>query len=237
MILLAWFNGTFWHELHGREDGRGRLYIFGQTGLLALGVVYAGRATGADGAAFAVTYAVLFAQFTWQWYVERRIDEPKYRSTTTPYLAGMLATVPALVASSLVGGSTRLWIWGAVVVLWVVGGVALVSTDRAEGFGEGVTASLVERVGLFTIIVLGEVVVGVVGGITALEARSTQAIATGVIGLWDGPPGRSDLWSGCRRYPRCWLHPAPVDRRRQRDRGGPRRDVVPSVRGLPGRGW
>ncbi len=34
--------------------------------------------------------------------------------------------------------------WAVIVVGWVVGGLALVATDRTEGFGEGVTASLVE---------------------------------------------------------------------------------------------
>ena len=46
LIWLAWFNGTFWHELHGREDGRSRNYIFLQMGLLALLAVFAGEATG-----------------------------------------------------------------------------------------------------------------------------------------------------------------------------------------------
>ena len=58
--------------------------------------------------------------------------------------------------------------------------------DHTEGFGEGVTASLVERMGLFTIIVLGEVVVGVVGGISDAEHRDLLTITTGMIGLTIG---------------------------------------------------
>ena len=59
----------------------------------------------------------------------------------------------------------------------------LVSTDHTEGFGEGVTGSLVERMGLFTIIVLGELVVGVVGGISDAEHRDVTTVATGILGL------------------------------------------------------
>ena len=59
----------------------------------------------------------------------------------------------------------------------------LASADHTEGFGEGVTGSLVERMGLFTIIVLGEVVVGVVGGISDAERRDATTVATGVLGL------------------------------------------------------
>jgi low temperature requirement protein LtrA len=186
LIWLAWFNGTFWHELHAREDGRSRVYIFLQMGLLALLAVFAGHAPGEDGSAFAVTYAILFALFTWQWYLVRRIDDPQYRPATTWYLAGMVITVVAVVVSAMVGESARVWIWALLVVLWVVGGLVLLATDRTAGFGEGVTASLVERVGLFTIIVLGEVVVGVVGGISDAEPRTARTIATGMVGLTIG---------------------------------------------------
>lgn len=183
MIWLAWFNGTFWHELHGREDGRSRTFIFSQMCLLALLGVFAGDAPGEDGAAFAITYAVLFALFTWQWYLVHRIDHPQHRPTTARYLLGMLATMLAVVLSAFVGGSAGEGIWAVVVVAWVAGGLVLIARDRTAGFGEGVTASLVERVGLFTIIVLGEVVVGVVGGISVAEPRTTRTIVTGMIGL------------------------------------------------------
>ena len=183
---LAWFNGTFWHELHAREDGRSRLLIFVQMGLLALLAVYAEDAAGDDGQAFAVTYTVLFALFTWQWWSIQRIDRPGYRRTTTRYLAGMVASTAAVLASAFTGDEVRLAIWAIVTVGWVVGGVLLVSSDRTEGFGQGVTASLVERVGLFTIIVLGEVVVGVVSGIADAEERGARTIVTGVLGLTIG---------------------------------------------------
>jgi low temperature requirement protein LtrA len=186
LIWLAWFNGTFWHELHGREDGRSRNYIFLQMGLLALLAVFAGEATGIDSREFAITYAILFALFTWQWYQVQRIDDRRYRPTTTRYLAGMVTSVALMLASGFVGGSVRTSIWGVIVVGWVLGGFVLVTTDRTEGFGEGVTASLVERIGLFTIIVLGEVVVGVVGGISDAEQRGARTIATGMLGLTIG---------------------------------------------------
>jgi low temperature requirement protein LtrA len=186
LIWLAWFNGTFWHELHGREDGRSRNYIFFQMGLLALLAVFAGEATGNDGQEFAITYIVLFTLFTWQWYQVQRIDDRRYRPATRRYLAGMVATLAAMSASAFADGSVRTSIWAAVVVAWVIGGLALTATDRTEGFGEGVTASLVERIGLFTIIVLGEVVVGVVGGISDAEKRGAATIATGLLGLTIG---------------------------------------------------
>jgi low temperature requirement protein LtrA len=187
LIWLAWFNGTFWHELHGREDGRSRNYIFLQMGLLALLAVFAGEAAGEDGAAFAITYSMLFALLTWQWWQVHRIDtDPRYRPTTMRYIGGMLASTAVILASAFADDSWRVALWALVVTGWVVGGHALVSRDHTEGFGEGVTESLVERMGLFTIIVLGEMVVGVVLGMSDAEHRDTATIATGMIGLMVG---------------------------------------------------
>jgi low temperature requirement protein LtrA len=184
MIWLAWFNGTLWHELHGREDGRSRNYIFLQMGLLALLCVFAGGAAGDDGQGFAVVYTILFALLTWQWWQVHRIDtERRYRPTTVRYLVGMATSTAAVLASAFVGPGWRVGLWAMVVTCWVVGGYMLVSTDHTEGFGEGVSASLVERMGLFTIIVLGELVVGVVGGISDAERRDVTTIATGMLGL------------------------------------------------------
>lgn len=187
LIWLAWFNGTFWHELHGREDGRSRNYIFVQMGLLALLAVFTSDAATTDGDAFAITYGILFTALTWQWWQVHRIDtDARYRPTTVRYLAGMLVSVAVIVASAAAGDTLRLVMWSSVVVGWVVGGHVLVSTDHTEGFGEGVTASLVERIGLFTIIVLGETVVGVVGGLSEAEHRDTRTIVTGIVALTIG---------------------------------------------------
>jgi low temperature requirement protein LtrA len=63
--------------------------------------------------------------------------------------------------------------------------------------------SLVERFGLFTIIVLGEVVFGVVGGLSSAE-QTVTTIATGLIALWIG----FGLW---------WIYFDLVGRRLPRD--------------------
>ena len=54
MIWFAWFNGSLYIELHGREDGRTRLSVFLQMGVLALLAVFTGDAAGATGSQFAL---------------------------------------------------------------------------------------------------------------------------------------------------------------------------------------
>ena len=54
LVWIAWMSGTLYYELHGREDGRTRFFVFVQMLILALLAVYAGDASGEDGPAFAI---------------------------------------------------------------------------------------------------------------------------------------------------------------------------------------
>ena len=67
MLWFAWFNGTMYIELHGREDGRTRLLVFLQMGILALLAVFTGGAAGASGQPFALVYAAFLALQAWSW--------------------------------------------------------------------------------------------------------------------------------------------------------------------------
>jgi low temperature requirement protein LtrA len=185
LIWFAWLNGTTWHELHGREDGRSRSNIFAQMGLVAVLAVFTGKATGEDGQAFAVVYAILFLLFAYQWWSVQRIDtDPSYRPTTMAYISWMVTMVIGFGVSAFVGDGARFAIWAILLGVGFVGGFLGMARGTSGGY-EFVTASLVERFGLITIIVLGEVVIGVVDGISDVGAGG-RAIAVGMAGLGVG---------------------------------------------------
>jgi low temperature requirement protein LtrA len=186
LIWIAWINGTLYHELHGREDGRSRTYIFAQMCVLAVLAVFVGYAGSVDGRAFALTYAVLLVLLTWQWYEVRRRDLPEHRGASTPYIAGLLVSIAVMVATAWLPDAARVAVWWCVVVGWVVlGTYGFVSRNRTLHFFQA-TDSLIERMALFVIIVLGETVVGVINGITATEPRDALTITTGVLALCIG---------------------------------------------------
>jgi low temperature requirement protein LtrA len=186
MIWLAWLNGTLYHELHGREDGRSRTYIFIQMLLLAGLAVYAGDATGEGGTAFAGIYLALLLVFTWLWYSVRRQDTEEYMDLTARYLSGMVISSIVIATSIFLPDEVRLYVWAAFGVGWLIGPVLIAaSLESGATFGVRATDSMVERFGLFTIIVLGEVVVGVVDGLSGVE-RDLPAVATGIVGLTIG---------------------------------------------------
>lgn len=86
-------------------------------------------------------------------------------------------------ASALVDDvNGRLWIWAAAMVAMSIFVLAQALRGDAATASITVTESMAERFGLFTIIVLGEVVVGVVDGISETNGDA-HTIITGVLAL------------------------------------------------------
>ena len=185
LIWIAWVNGSLYLELHGREDGRTRLVVFAQMGILVLLAVFTADAAEGGGRPFALVYAAFLAVMTWLWYSVRRQDQWGHTEFVAPagrYVAGMSVGVAAIVVSSFLPADARLIVWACAALGWLVG-MALPGRSAGRLYqAVPPSESLVERFGLFTIIVLGEVVFGVVDGLSAHD-RDTKTITTGMIAL------------------------------------------------------
>lgn len=182
MIWVGWVNGSLYLDLHGRDDGRTRSFVFIQMGILALLAVFTAGAAEQDGPAFAFVYVAFLAVLTWLWNSVRQHDAPEFMAVTKGYAIGMLASIAVVLASAFVPSDVRLVLWALYSAAWMVGITALGWLTRELERGAPATRSTVERFGLFTIIVLGEVVLGVVEGVSSAE-RDALTIATGVIAL------------------------------------------------------
>jgi low temperature requirement protein LtrA len=215
MIWIAWLNGSLFIELHGREDGRTRLVVFLQMGILALVAVFTSRAADAEpsvstGFPFAVAYAAFLAVMTWQWWAVRELDRterPEYLPITGRYVTGMIVSTGLIAASAFLPTDVRIAIWALYAIGWLVG---IWAAGRAAhgGMSSGIlpTDSLVERFGAFTIIVLGEVILGAVSGLRS-ASPDLLTIITGVLALVVG----FGLW---------WIYFDFVGRRRPRGSRG-----------------
>jgi low temperature requirement protein LtrA len=182
LIWLAWVNGTLYHDLHGRDDIRTRTYTFAQMLLVVLLAVFVGDGPE-GGQSFALVYAAFFALLTWLWYTVRRQDDELYRATTARYLVANITFTLVMFGSAFLEPDAQLALWALLLVGWLVGNLVLgrsMTTITEERLF--VSDSFVERFGLFVIIVLGEVVVGVVDGLSNAE-RNVETIATGLVAL------------------------------------------------------
>jgi low temperature requirement protein LtrA len=185
LIWIGWVNGSLYLELHGQEDGRTRTYVFVQMGVLALLAVFTSGATHGTGAQFALTYAAFLGVIAWLFLTVKRVDTAESARVTGTYALMLFASALAIAASAFVPEGVRETIWAGFMGVWI--GATLLLGFRTRSFSLGVTPthSLVERLNLFTIIVLGEVVIGVVDGLSH-SAQDLAAIATGMLALGVG---------------------------------------------------
>jgi low temperature requirement protein LtrA len=130
-----------------------------------------------------VVYTAYLLVLTWLWYTVQRQDDEQYLVFTRRYLFGMVASVVVIGASAFLDDDARIAVWALFVVGWLFGTIVLQAvTGGMARLGFDISDSLVERFGLFTIIVLGEVIVGVVTGMSDAD-RTPIAITTGMLGL------------------------------------------------------
>jgi low temperature requirement protein LtrA len=187
LIWFAWINGSLYVELHGGEDGRTRNIVFVQMCILVLLAVFTAGAANGDGTAFSVVYSAFLLFMTWLWYTVRGEDRehPEFLSVTGGYVAGMAVSAAVILCSGFLPAEARLVVWAAFVVAWF-GALLIVRRQRTVlSLGTSATDSLVERFGTFTIIVLGEVVLGVVAGLVSGQ-RDGITIGVGLLALWIG---------------------------------------------------
>ena len=215
IVWWAWFNGAMYHDLHGNNDIRTRVFTFLQMLTVAGMAVFAHDAMGEGSAGFAITYAAFHLILTWLWW-RTGVHDPYHRPLSQPYSTTFLITSGLFILSIFIPTPWRFVLW----VLALLVDLALLSllwTSRNRRIQEQInrveliSSSAVERFGLFTIIVLGEVIVGVVSGVAEHPHLSWMAGGTGLlgmlisIGLWwvyfDFVSGRPPI---PRTGPRLW---------------------------------
>jgi low temperature requirement protein LtrA len=194
IVWWAWFNGAMYHDMHGNNDIRTRVFTFLQMFTVAAMAVYAHAALGDGSSGFALAYGAFHIILTWLWW-RTGVYDPNHRPLSQPYSITFLITSFLFIVSIFAPAPWRFILWGLALLLDLIL-LPLVLTSSHTAIQEQlgrillVSPSAVERFGLFTIIVLGEVIVGVVGGLAAhhrldwlVGGRAIMGMLI-AIGLW-----------------------------------------------------
>ena len=183
LVWIAWVNASLYHELHGHDDARGRSTFLLQILVLAAMGAFIPQADGARGAAFALAAAVLFTILTVLWLLAGRGDSPEYRRPSRLYVTGTAAMAVLLAGTALLPPGARLVAWGVLDVAYLAGFAAVTLTAIPERLvALTVTDALIDRFGQLTIIVLGETITGVVGGLSA-QPVSALTLSVGLVAV------------------------------------------------------
>jgi low temperature requirement protein LtrA len=186
-VWSSWINGTLYHDLHGTNDVSVRVFTFLQMLAVAVMAVFVGDVPGDGAAGFALGYAANTLVLVVLWF-RTGLHDPHHRAASVPYSSAYLVSALLFAVSAAVDEPVRYWMWAAALAIEVLGMIVAfhVWTPPESQAGDAViatTPSLIERLGLFVIIVLGEVIVGAVNGMADLDPITADGIVIGLLGV------------------------------------------------------
>jgi low temperature requirement protein LtrA len=193
-IWSSWANGTLYYDLHGTNDLSVRVFTFAQMLTVAMMGVFIGDIPGDGAGGFAMAYGVNAALLAAIWF-RVGYHDPTHRPASNPYSAAYLLTAILFIASAFVDPPALYWLWAIGLLSEILGQIiAFVRWTPPESQPGraliAMTPAMVERLGLFVIIVLGEVIVDAISGVADTEPVHADGIVIGLfgvliaIGLW-----------------------------------------------------
>jgi low temperature requirement protein LtrA len=187
IVWWAWLNGALYHDTHGNNDIRTRVFTFLQMLAVAAMAVFAHNAMGEGSVGFALAYAIFHLILTWLWW-RTGVYDLNHRPLSRPYSVTFLITSILFLLSVVIPAPWRFILW-ALALLTDLALLILLLTNRNAAVQAQIhrivliSPSGVERFGLFTIIVLGEVIVGVVSGVAEHPHLSWLAGGAAFLGM------------------------------------------------------
>ena len=116
VVWWAWLNGTLYHDLHGNNDIRTRVFTFLQMLSVVAMAIFAHDALGESSVGFAWSYAAFQLILTLLWW-RTGVHDPDHRPLSNPYSAAFLINTALFVASSFVSVPLRFYLWGLALIL------------------------------------------------------------------------------------------------------------------------
>jgi len=165
LIFWGWLNGSLYHDIHGTNGLRTRLMTLWQVLIIAALSITIGDASVHRFEYITIVLMIMQLYITYLWFSVGFYDKA-HRKYNLPY------TILYLLSLGLMGLSfyvPKEWL-GCIVPLVIIFNYSppFISQQllRRSSLDLSLSSSMSERLGLFTIIVFGEVVLGVVNGIS-----------------------------------------------------------------------
>ncbi|MDB5272868.1 MAG: hypothetical protein JWO58_1235 [Chitinophagaceae bacterium] len=178
LVFWSWVNGSQYYDLHGNDSIRTRLLTFWQMLAVAAVAVTIQDAYHGHHQAFAISFAMVQIIITYLWWSVGLYD-PSHRVFNIYYTVNYSLSFLLIIISVFTHFDVAVILWIVVLLLnltpSLTGARTVVRVMKERGQVFTASATLVERFGLFTIIVLAESILGTVTGIAELKEKSPVA--------------------------------------------------------------
>lgn len=168
MIFWGWLNGSLYHDLHGTTGLRTKLMTLWQMMIVAALVITLN--TSMTNYIFNSTIVVMIMQFyiTYLWWSVGIYDKA-HRKLNVPYTVLYLLSLVLMFVSLFVEQEYVRPIFYLTLVLNYLPPFITQTVLKRKTMELNLSSSMTERLGLFTIIIFGEVVLGVISGTKSLN--------------------------------------------------------------------
>ncbi len=179
-VWWLWIGNTFYTDRFETEDVSQRVFTFLQMIPVVGMAVFAHGAFGDTALQFALSYAVGRLLIIMLWWRGGRHDAAA-RPVTDGYVTGFTLGLLPWIVSFAFEESLRPWLWAlGLLIDWAT---PVLIRRRQALLPRFSHSHLIERFGLFTIIVLGETVAGTVNGLAGLHHVSALGQLAGFLAM------------------------------------------------------
>jgi low temperature requirement protein LtrA len=178
-VWWCWIGATFYSTRFDTDDLGHRLLTLLQMAFVVTMAVNIPHAFDRSAVDFALSYTAFRGLLVFQ-YLNAGHYNPPVRPLTQAIAKGFSFSVGLWLLSVLVPSPLRFWLWGVGLVIELL--TPLLAGRYLAQFPPSFS-HIPERFGLFTMIVLGEAIWAVVGGLSDLPSWGLAGIGVGLLGL------------------------------------------------------
>jgi low temperature requirement protein LtrA len=189
LVFWGWLNGSLYHDLHGNEGLRTRLMTLWQMMIIAALTITIDHHAGEITPDTLVVFMIMQIYITYQWWSVGIYDKD-HRKYSKPYTTLYLISFGLLGLILILPSGYFKWILTLVIILNYLPPFITNRALHRSNLDLSLSSSMTERLGLFSIIVFGEVVLGVVNGIDNVKELNAHtwicfALALAIVfSLW-----------------------------------------------------
>ena len=179
-IWWVWIGATIYNERFETEGIENRIFTF----LLMIPVaglaVFSRNAIGEHLKFFLFSYMIARIIIIFLW-ARAGFHNKAFRPTSNTYIVGFSISVILVLTGALLDSSVSLVLFPIALIIDL--STPYFTIKHQKKLPRYTTSKLPERIGLFTIIVLGEMVIGLIGGLSHHEHFSFSMIPLGIMGI------------------------------------------------------
>lgn len=181
LIFWGWLNGSLHHDLHGNQGLRTRLMILWQMIIIAAFAVALdkGNKNYTD---ITIVFMLMQIFITYQWWSVGFYDK-SHRQYSWPYTSFYLISFALMGLSLFIHHFWLALILPLILICNYLPPFISQRQLRRSSLNLNLSSSMFERLGLFTIIIFGELALGVVHGVSKIEVLGFMDWANFVLGF------------------------------------------------------